>query len=266
MDHMERLSSIYNGLKAWFNDAGWLSNALTIGASGLAIIAFGRKLYGRFFGLSTFVDLIKVHVLPIWTPTCFKTLAEIAIVDDNPADFPIAELRKAGYRVRTYKYVSLNDLDELAIYDVVFLDIHGIVKDDIEEGGLKVLARLRAVNPRQKICAVSSKRFDPTATAFFRQADDVQRKPMTARQCQDIIDVLAKEKLDPEPVAHALDQATATLPRHTRRRLVREIAAFTKSSTAEKAFTPSADVASKVGHNFDLLIRDVVRILRLGPT
>jgi len=258
------LSGVFTDLKTWFNGAGWLSNAITIGAPLLALGALGRRLYRKIFGLSTFSELIKIRLVSTWTPTRLKALAEIAIVDDNPADFPVAELRKAGYHIKTYKHVSLTELDELAAYDVVFLDIHGIVKDDVEQGGLKVLAKLRAVNPRQKICAVSSKQFDPTASTFFRQADDVRRKPMTAQQCQDIIDVLANEKLDPEPLANALDQATASLYNHTRRELVKQIAAFTQAHGAEEEFTPSADLAVTLGHNFDLMIKDMVRLLRHG--
>lgn len=263
---MEWLSSIFTSLKAWFNDAGWLSNALTIGGSSLGLAAFGQKLYRQLFGLSTFRDLIRAHVFPTWTPASFKSLTEIAIVDDNPADFPIAELKKAGYHVTTYRHVSLTDLDGLATYDVVFLDIHGIVKDDVEEGGLNVLAKLRAVNPRQKICAVSGKRFDPLASTFFKQADDVQRKPMTAQKCQEIIDVLAKEKLDPEHLAHALDEATATLSSNTRRKLVNEIATFIEARNAGKEFKPSAKIAFLIGHKFDLLIKDLVRVLQNGHT
>ena len=146
----------------------------------------------------------------------------------------------------------------------MFLDIHGIVRDDVQQGGLKVLAKLRSVNPRQKICAVSSKQFDPTASAFFKQADDVRGKPMTAQQCQDIIDELAKEKLAPESLAHALDQATASLSSGTRRKLVKEIAAFTQARGVEDEFMPSASLAFTLGHNFDLLIKDIIRVLQNG--
>ena len=59
----------------------------------------------------------------------------------------------------------------------------GIVKDDPEYGGLKLIAELRKINPKQKICAVSSKTFDPTATEFFKQADNYKKKPMTSQEC-----------------------------------------------------------------------------------
>ncbi len=170
-------SELLFDIKTWFNEVGWLANAFGIGLPLLAIMLFIYQRKTQLFGLSTFAALAERHIVPSWVDGLTKSIADIAIVDDNLSDFPVTELKKAGYRVKTYKQVGLSDFLSLAEYDVVFLDMHGIVKDDVDEGGLKLIVKLRSVNPHQKICAVSSKTFDPTASMFFKQADDVQKNP-----------------------------------------------------------------------------------------
>ncbi len=135
-----------------------------------------------------------------------QEVARVAIVDDNVADFPVSGLRKAGFQIKTYKHVSVADFDELSEYDVVFLDMHDIVRDDPTEGGLKLIRVLRQKNPRQKICAVSGNQFNPSATAFFKLADDALNKPMSAQRCVEVLEAFLKEKLDPEALARFLDE------------------------------------------------------------
>jgi hypothetical protein len=192
-------------LITFFNELGWAANLIGIGTPiiGLLWWAFsGRK---RLFQPATFTALSKKSGFAKMNNEEKKKLCKIAIVDDDPDDFPIAELRKASYSVKSFKQIKLADSDILAAFDVVFLDMHGIIKDDLEQGGLKLITRLRALNPIQKICAVSSKTFDPTATTFFREADDVQKKPISAQKCRDVIDGFLAEKLDSESLASDLD-------------------------------------------------------------
>jgi DNA-binding NtrC family response regulator len=138
-----------------------------------------------------------------------KTFARVAIIDDNLSDFPVQELKRAGYDIKTYKHVAVSDFDEVSRFDVVFLDMHDIVKDDPSEGGLKLIKVLRQKNPRQKICAVSGNQFNPSATAFFKLADDALNKPMSAQRCVEVLEAFLTEKLSPEKLAAGLDSATA---------------------------------------------------------
>jgi CheY-like chemotaxis protein len=130
-----------------------------------------------------------------------KSIARIAIVDDQLQDFPINDLKSDGYQVQTYRHVQLANIQSLASYDIVFLDMKGIVKDDPDYGGLKLIAELRKLNPQQKICAVSGQTFDPTATEFFKQADDYKKKPLTAQECKTVIDSFIVESFDPSKLA-----------------------------------------------------------------
>lgn len=215
------------------------------------------------FGTSTFVKLTNNQIVPKWHDSdSIRKIAEVAIVDDNPSDFPIADLQKAGYLVKTYKQVNLKDIASLAEYDVVFLDIHGIVKDDIEEGGLKLLPKLRDANPRQKICAVSSKAFDPTATAFFKQADDVQKKPVNAQKCQDVIDTLSLEKLDPITLAATLDNETKNLGIYARRILLGQVRKFAATSKPFPEVPVHITAAGKLSPTLSYMLKDYTRVLR----
>lgn len=171
-----------------FEGLSWLANAIGIIVFiGGALAVIHRILERRRMSQ----DLGEFYTASLdswWTPSYAKEFIVTTIVDDKPGDFPLAELRAAGYIIESVKSVSLGELDHLAIKDVIFLDIKGIVKDDPERGGLHVIDKLRERNSFQKICAVSSQTFDPTATAFFRKADDQKIKPLTAFECQETID------------------------------------------------------------------------------
>lgn len=196
-------------LIGWFKSLDWLANALAVltplGGIGIFAWKWRRK---RAQLPKSFTALVATITKPPLIAETLKRVGQIAIIDDSINDFPVAELKKAGYNIKTYKHVGVSEFDEISKYDVVFLDMLDIVKDDPTEGGLKLIGTLRRKNPRQRICAVSSKKFDPSATAFFKQADDAQNKPMSAQKCVQVIDTFLAEKLDPRVLADELDRAT----------------------------------------------------------
>lgn len=258
-----RMTELITEAQSTFDHLGWLANLIAIGTPAFGFAFFLHKYWAVIFGTSTFVKQTNNLITPKWHDSdSIRKIAEIAIVDDNPNDFPTAELRKAGYRVKTYKQVSLNDISSLAEYDVVFLDIHGIVKDDIEEGGLKLLPKLREANSRQKICAVSSKSFDPTATAFFRQADDVQKKPVNAQKCQDVIEALALEKLNPTTLATHLDIETNYLSAYKQRVLLEQLKKFAATTKPLSEMAAQVSATGKLSPALNYLLIDYVRVLR----
>lgn len=257
------MSELITSAKSTFDGLGWLANLIGIGTALIGVSFFLFKYREAIFGTSTFYKLTTKQIKSKWHDSeSIRKIAEVAIVDDNLNDFPIDELRKAGYRVKTYKQVALNDITRLAEYDVLFLDIHGIVKDDIEEGGLKLLPKLRQTNPRQKICAVSSKTFDPTATAFFKQADDVQKKPVNAQKCQEVIDALAAEKLNPTSLAAHLDKETENLSTYKRRILLGQTRKFAATTKPLSEMFTQIDEAGKLSPALSQTLWDYLRVLR----
>ncbi|MBI1887794.1 MAG: hypothetical protein HYS19_05405 [Nitrosomonadales bacterium] len=260
------MSELLTYLETTFNSLGWLSNFFGIV---IPLVGIPSSIYGLYkyrmviFGTPSFAKLTKTQIETTWNgKETIRKIAEVAIVDDRPSDFPTTELQQAGYNVKTYKQVSLKDIARLAEYDVLFLDIHGIVKDDIDEGGLKLLPKLRDANSRQKICAVSSKTFDPTATEFFKQADDVQKKPVNAQKCQDVIDTLALEKLGPNALAAELDNETKNLGIYKRRILLGQVRKFAATSKPFSEVPVHITAAGKPSLALNHMLMDYTRVLR----
>jgi CheY-like chemotaxis protein len=193
----------------WFKGIDWLANAFGVGVPVGGGILLLRRWCDRRKQPRTFQAFVADALKSPFESSKLKGIATIGIVDDNLSDFPVGDLKKAGFNIKTYKHVTIADFDLIAKFDVVFLDMRDIVKDDPMEGGLKLIHTLRQKNPRQKICAVSSKKFDPAATAFFKQADDVQNKPISAHKCQQVIHGFLQEKFDPRLLAESLDSGSA---------------------------------------------------------
>lgn len=208
------------------NEAGWLANLLGIlGFLGTCAVVFYRFIRPRLQP-NNIEAVVPKGFDTSWSPSMAKSWARIAIVDDQPHDFPTAELKSDGYQVQVYRHAALSTNAQLAGYDIVFLDMKGIVKDDPELGGLKLIAELRKTNPKQKICAVSSKTFDPTATEFFRQADDYKKKPLTAQECRSVIDVFLSELYPAVALVAAAAAAIDPLPRTGRVAALRDVRQF----------------------------------------
>jgi CheY-like chemotaxis protein len=220
---LDGISNWIASLTSWFGNLGWVANAIAIFTAVAALAAILRKTIARAREYSSFRSLVDSVVTKPIDDLMLKKIGDIAIVDDNISDFPIEELRKAGYQIKAYKQFRIADIHQLAKFDVVFLDIHGIVKDDMEAGGLKLIERLREENPRQQICAVSSRTFDPSATSFFKLANDAKKKPLTAQQCAEVIDASLAEKFDLNSLVQSLDHESFSLSARTRRELVRMV-------------------------------------------
>jgi DNA-binding response OmpR family regulator len=208
------------------NDAGWLANLLGIVGFMVTCTAVFYRVVRPRIQPSRIDAVVSRDFASRWSPSMAKAWARIAIVDDQPNDFPIADLRSDGYQVQVYKQATLSTTAQLATYDIVFLDMKGIVKDDPELGGLKLIAELRKTNPTQKICAVSSKTFDPTATEFFRQANDYKKKPLTAQECRSVIEAFLSELFPFQALISAATTALDTLPRSSRVKVLREAKQF----------------------------------------
>lgn len=211
-----------NDVIEFFRQQDWLANAFGIFTvlGALALIVW-RWMVPKIW-VPKIDSVIPSQFEETWTTSNGKKIATVAIVDDQPRDFPIAELKQDGFNITSYKQVQLADVPKLAAYDIVFLDMKGIVKDDPEYGGLKLISELRKTSPTQKICAVSSKTFDPTATEFFKQADNYKKKPLTAQECKTVIESFIQQAFS---ASSAIENARATclgMPQKRRRVVLHE--------------------------------------------
>jgi CheY-like chemotaxis protein len=242
----------------WFKSTDWLANALAIFTPIAALVAwFWRRSMLTLAQPRSFSALASRKLSLPYPAGRLKSFAQVAIVDDNLSDFPVQELKRAGYDVKTYKHVAVSDFDEIARFDAVFLDMHDIVKDDPTEGGLKLIKILRLKNPRQKICAVSGNQFNPSATAFFKLADDTQNKPMSAQRCVEVLEAFLAEKLDPKRLADILD-ASDSLSSELRKQLLSAM----QSAARNKSTLADADIPASLPNQIRSTLIDLSRALK----
>jgi len=239
----------------WFRSADWIANALAVLTTLAAVGAWlWKRSHDALMQPRSFSAIAKSKLSLPYATGKLKEFATIAIVDDNLSDFPIQELKKTGFTIRTYKHVSTSDFDALSEFDAVLLDMHDIVRDDPTEGGLKLIKVLRHKNPRQKICAVSGNQFNPTATAFFKIADDTLNKPMSAQRCVEVLEEFLLEKLEPAHLAALLDAEDA-LGSEQRKEALRIVASAAKLS---KPLVDS-ELPTSISHETRSMIIDLSR-------
>lgn len=198
-------------LKDFWDSLGWLANAIQIlgafGVVGTGCIYvkkfFNQLKYKKYKNIHDYVDSIISDKVKVMENIINK--AKIAIVDDNSDDFPVDYLRKVGYKIDIYNEVSLTDASKLADYDIVLLDIVGVVKEDKKEGGLELIKRIIAYKDHANIIAVSGKKFDPNATDFFKLADDVMKKPISEKLCEDKLNNIIANRLSPCKASKDID-------------------------------------------------------------
>lgn len=205
---MEALEKV----KQFWNDLGWIANAVQILTP---LILVGSGLFGiikhinknsRNRQYKNIRDYVASRITVDDDVTRkIITVAKIAIVDDNPDDFPVDYLRRTGFHVDVIASISLAEVKRLEAYDLVMLDIVGVVVEDKKEGGLELIKRVKKLAVPPKIIAVSGKKFDPKATEFFKHADDVMSKPVNEKACEEHILNLIEEKLSPIKSAQQID-------------------------------------------------------------
>lgn len=253
-----------------FEGLGWLANAIGILVSAGGAVAIMHRILEKRRMSQDLESFYTASLDSWWTPSRAKEFIVTTIVDDKPGDFPVAELRAAGYKIESVKNVSLGELDGLAIKDIIFLDIKGIVKDDPERGGLHVIEKLRERNSFQKICAVSSQTFDPTATAFFRKADDQKIKPLTAFECQETIDHFISQMFMAENLFREANQFLRSLPVADRAKVRELVVRFARERTSDSEFLSGlrtfipAQGSQHVLYSLARIIRCENRRLRTG--
>jgi DNA-binding response OmpR family regulator len=134
----------------------------------------------------------------------------ILILDDELSDYPIDQLRKLGYRVEEKTLVSLGDIESFKNYDVILLDIRGVLKEDLRQGGLEILKRLKSRPNSPYVIAVSSKGFDPTLAEFFMLADERLKKPIAAMTIERAIRLAYEGAYSALHAAQRVDQQLGT--------------------------------------------------------
>ncbi|MGQ4500254.1 hypothetical protein ACUIA4_17945 [Vibrio parahaemolyticus] len=191
-------------------DMGWLSNLLGIviplGTGGLILYKYLKnKNKNKKAEHSDFSSMLS-EIFKGCTSKIYKTKS-VAIVDDNPENYPIPYLNQSGYNITSIESVSLANIDHLLKYDLLILDITNIVVEDPKKGGLTLLKKLKSEKPDILTIAASSKRYDPTLTEFFKLADDQIKTPIEPEALEEKIINVLNYKYCPIAAAKRLDDS-----------------------------------------------------------
>lgn len=157
-----------------------------------------------------------------------KESVRIVIVDDNPDNFPVKHLRDSNFQVDVKTSISLAEIDGLRAYDVVFLDIAGVLQEDLKNGGVKILQRLtdHSHTKHPVVIAISAQRFDIERGQFYKDAYDTVKQPIDAARCEDVL----MDAVDPRKMARKLDAAVneAQLSARQRESVFRHLVEYMK--------------------------------------
>ncbi|MBS7561670.1 hypothetical protein KHO49_25375 [Pseudomonas sp. RC4D1] len=246
-----------------------LANFLTIvtGVIGLLslCVAFSKKLRrwlkSRFLP-ETFSKLITKHRLDQVSNESLRKVARIAVIDDHLEDIPLNELKAYGFNVDPYVSISLSDSERFKIYDIIFLDVNGVVKEDLELGGAKLLPFLRRNNSRQKICAISHKKYSAASSKYFLAADEVLDKPLTSRDCISLIEEFLEEKLMPTIIASKLDASLTSVSKKSRKNLIGDFLKKIPLDPAAAGFVDLKKTHAFLSREQELKLLDLMRVAK----
>jgi response regulator RpfG family c-di-GMP phosphodiesterase len=198
---------MFGEVKDFFDHLGWLANMLALAPIfGVAIWIYQK--WGKlvvWFGKRRFLSIADHMNSHVQNYVFDSKKIKIVIVDDNPDDFPVEYLRSIFGEVTVFEKISLSDASKLIGYDLVFLDMMGVVKEDTKYGGLHFIKKIKELPDAPIVVAVSGARFDPTATDYFKAADDALKKPLTEYGCEEVVMGLLKDKVSPQKSADVID-------------------------------------------------------------
>ena len=193
----------------FWSGLGWFANLLTI-ILGLCSVYQIIKVIYKFVKKNLSNDYVYSDVSSYLEAKQCKGYnnvdKSVVIVDDNPENYPVDYLRNVGFKVKVIESISLSDISQLYDYDLLILDITGIVVEDPVRGGLELLKRIKEVDPTKLIISASSKRFDPTLTDFFKLSDAQIKTPVSETVLENKINSLFKLKFCPQTTANILDK------------------------------------------------------------
>lgn len=213
---MEIIKSNINLFIVWLNSLGWFANLITIGIPVSGIILFLLKKPRQWIlkkirkaklsmQYHTIFEFIQRQGLENKSYISTKEL-NILILDDEPQNYPIEYLRNCKYKINHREEISLSNIDEILDFDLIILDITGIVKEDKLKGGFELLKRLRKEKPLgQAIIAASSKRFDLSVADFYEMADVKIKTPIEGIEMEEVLEQAMKLKFNVLELAKKLD-------------------------------------------------------------
>lgn len=202
----------FDKILAYFEGQSAVANLIQIGTFVFAVVV---AIFKTLKWIKALFPKAKFSSLEAWAVDSLKHVISaktirVLILDDEPVDYPITQLCRMGYRVEEKSTIALNEIDSLRAFDVVLLDIRGVLKEDLRTGGLEILKRLKSEKESPYIIAVSSKGFDPTVAEFFMLANERLKKPIPQADIETAIQRAFAASLSPLDAARRIDVSLGT--------------------------------------------------------
>ena len=169
----------------------------------LLIYFFPRERLAKLFKKNNLDDFIKNNK--------FRDNFKIVIIDDEIDSYPVEYIKKLGAEVSTYETISFADSVDITKYDLVFLDIKGVVKEDLEEGGAKFIKIIKQARRHLPVIAVSSGFFHAEFNEYFKMSDQTIKKPINEYDINQLISEIKAQHFDMSSLTKSLKKSIGTL-------------------------------------------------------
>jgi len=189
-----------------------LSNNLTIAGIIITIIGIIAGTVHWLIPKESFTGLFKKYSIKTYIEK--KNLRQnfkVAIIDDEIENYPIKYLEALGFTVNKYESVSFADSPELIKNDLLLLDVKGVVIEDLEEGGAKLIKIIKEARPHIPVIAVSSGYFHPELNDYFKSSDAILNKPIKEYKIREVLNELKKEFFDVSSIASGIEREIKNL-------------------------------------------------------
>ncbi|KJG19469.1 hypothetical protein UB37_18120 [Photobacterium iliopiscarium] len=186
---------------------------------------------------------IQSHVEKLHLRTDFR----IAIVDDEIDNYPIQYIKNLGFDVHTYESASFADAQNLVKHDLLLLDVKGVIKEDLDEGGAKLIKIIKEARPFIPVVAVSSGYFHTELNDYFRISDATVNKPIDEYKIRELLCELKKEFFDALSIAKAIEDSIKKLDISSSKKnqLNKSIIDFLSGKSSENDFLSVIHMSAK---------------------
>ncbi|EKF9165106.1 hypothetical protein ACEOXO_003712 [Vibrio cholerae] len=177
-------------------------------AIGSIILAFVFWIVPREIVTNRFKKFsVKSHVEKLNLRSTFK----VAIVDDELDNYPVKYIKNLGFNVSEYDSISFADSESLIKHDLLLLDVKGVVKEDLDEGGAKLIKIIKDLRPLLPVVAVSSGYFHTELNDYFRVSDATVNKPIDEFKIREMLYELKKEFFDVQNISDNIENSIKRL-------------------------------------------------------
>ncbi|HIF9205887.1 hypothetical protein ACRTC3_21645 [Photobacterium damselae] len=178
----------------------------------ISIVAIVIGLLCWMFPPTIITNKFKSYSLVSYVNTLkMRCKYRVAIVDDEISSYPVDYIKNLGFEVLEYETISFASAKDLINHDVLLLDVKGVVKEDPDEGGAKLIKIIKETRPLLPVVAVSSGYFHTELNDYFKSSDATVNKPIDEYKIRELLFELKKEFFDADEISLRLENTIKKL-------------------------------------------------------